>query len=187
MIYGKRLRLRAPERADIPRFVAWLNDPEVIAGLAIHLPMGQAEEENWFEGMLKRPPAEHPLTMEIRQGEGWLPIGNIGLMDIDWRNRSAEVGILIGEKAYWNQGYGREAMQMMLKHGFETLNLNRIFLRVYETNPRAVRSYEQAGFVHEGRQRQAEHRQGKYCDVLMMSVLRSEWEIASAVETAASQ
>jgi RimJ/RimL family protein N-acetyltransferase len=54
--------------------------------------------------------------------------------------------------------------------------LNRIFLRVYETNPRAIRSYEKAGFVHEGRMRQAEFKDGEYFDVFLMSVLRSEWK-----------
>ena len=69
MIYSDRLRLRAPERADIPRFVDWLNDPEVRAGLLLALPLSQADEEGWFERMLTRPMEEHPLTIEVRQGE----------------------------------------------------------------------------------------------------------------------
>jgi len=68
---------------------------------------------------------------------------------------------------------------LLLRHGFLTLNLNRVFLRVFETNPRAIRSYEKAGFIHEGRLRQAEFRDGQYVDILLMSVLRSEWEDAS--------
>lgn len=176
MIYGERVRLRAPERADIPRFVAWLNDPEVRAGLSVYLPFSQADEENWFDNMLKRPMEEHPLTIEVQQGEDWSAIGNCGLFDFDWRCRSAEVGIFIGEKSLWNQGYGTDVMRLLLKHGFQTLNLNRICLRVYETNPRAVRSYEKAGFTHEGRQRQGTYKDGKFIDVLLMSVLRSEWQ-----------
>jgi RimJ/RimL family protein N-acetyltransferase len=86
------------------------------------------------------------------------------------------VGIFIGDKKYWSLGYGTEAMKLVLKHGFETLNLNRIFLRVYENNPRAIRSYEKAGYVHEGRMRQGHYQDGQYVDVLFMSVLRSEWE-----------
>lgn len=176
MIYSERIRLRAPERADIPRFVAWLNDPEVRAGLSVVLPFSQADEENWFENMLKRPMEEHPLTIEARQGEDWIAIGNCGLFDFDWRCRSAEVGIFIGEKNLWNQGYGTEVMRLLLKHGFQTFNLNRIALRVYETNPRAVRSYEKAGFIHEGRQRQGMYKDGQFIDILLMSALRSEWQ-----------
>lgn len=176
MIYGDRIRLRAPERADIPRFVTWLNDPEVTAGLSLYLPMSQADEEGWFENMLKRPKDEHPFVIEAGSGDGWTPIGNCGLHAIDWRNRSAEMGIFIGDKSYWNKGYGAEVMLLLLSHGFGTLNLNRLYLRVYHTNPRAIRAYEKAGFVHEGVLRQAEFKKGEYIDVLIMSVLRSEWK-----------
>ncbi len=175
MIYGKRLRLRAPERQDLPQFVAWLNDPEVIAGLLISLPLSLAEEEQWFGGMLQRPAEERPLVIEVRRDEDWLMIGNCGFHNMDWRCRSGEVGIFIGDKRYWNQGYGTEAMRLLLRHGFNTLNLNRIFLEVYESNPRAVRSYEKAGFLHEGRKREAMFKDGQYTDILLMSVLRSEW------------
>jgi len=66
-------------------------------------------------------------------------------------------------------------MRLLLRHGFATLNLHRIYLRVFEDNPRAIRSYEKAGFVHEGRQRQGEYHEGEFHDVLFMSVLRPEW------------
>ncbi len=175
MIYGERLRLRAAEREDLSRFVTWLNDPEVRQFLLLNLPLSMAQEERWFEAMTKAPPAEHVLVIEVREGDGWKPVGNTSLMDIDWTNRLAEVGIFIGEKAYWGQGYGREVMRLMLKHGFETLNLNRIWLRVYEHNLRGIRAYEHAGFRHEGRLRQAVYKEGRYYDVLLMAVLRSEW------------
>lgn len=176
MIYGRSVRLRAVERSDIPRFQAWLNDEEVTAGLLIYLPLSMADEEAWFEGMMKTPGDEHPLVIEIRSGEQWVPIGNCGFHAIDYRCRESEVGIFIGEKAFWNQGFGTEAMNLLLRHGFNTLNLNRIFLRVYATNPRAVHSYEKAGFVHEGRMRQAVYKHGQYIDVLLMSILLSEWQ-----------
>ncbi len=178
MIYGERIRLRALEEEDLPLFVRWLNDPEVRQGLVIYLPLSHTEEKKWFTGLAQRPADERPLMIEIRQGEGWLPIGDIGLQAIEWRARSAEVGILIGEKSYWGQGYGSEAMRLMLKHAFDTLNLNRVFLRVYAHNPRAIRAYEKVGFVHEGRMRQARYHAGEYFDVLLMSVLRSEWQAA---------
>jgi RimJ/RimL family protein N-acetyltransferase len=85
------------------------------------------------------------------------------------------VGIFIGDKDYWNQGYGSDAMQLLLKYGFNSLNLNRIYLHVFDTNPRAIRAYEKVGFVLEGRLRQDIFLNGSYVDVLMMSVLRSEW------------
>jgi diamine N-acetyltransferase len=176
MILGDRIRLRAPEKEDLPRFIGWLNDPEVRAGLLISLPMSLAEEEVWFKNMLERPPEEHVLVIEIRMGEEWLPVGSCGFHNVDWRSRAGQVGILIGEKRFWNQGYGTEAMQLLVKHGFETLNLNRVALDVFDSNPRAIRSYEKAGFIHEGRRRQEIFKNGKYVDVLQMSVLRDDWK-----------
>ncbi len=176
MILGERVRLRAIERDDLPRFVTWLNDPEVRHGLLVNIPLSLAQEEQWYNHILEKPMEEQPLVIEINTPEGWMAVGNIALDTIDWKERCAEVGIFIGEKSLWNRGYGREAMQLMLRHGFNSLNLNRIFLRVYATNPRAVKSYEKAGFVHEGQLRQAHFQDGHYIDVLIMSVIRSEWQ-----------
>jgi RimJ/RimL family protein N-acetyltransferase len=82
---------------------------------------------------------------------------------------------MLGEKNEWNKGYGTETMVLLLRHCFDTLNFNRAFLQVYADNLRAKRSYEKAGFVEEGRLREAVYKHGKYDDVIVMSVLRSEW------------
>jgi len=66
-------------------------------------------------------------------------------------------------------------MRLLVNHAFKTLNLNRVALQVYANNPRAVRSYEKVGFVHEGRKRQGMYKDGEYIDIMLMSVLRSEW------------
>ena len=176
MIYGDRIRLRAVERNDLPLFVEWLNDPEVKAGLMIYLPLSQADEEEWFDQMQKQPADQHPMVIEVRRQDSWLVIGDCGFNSIDQHNRSGEIGIFIGQKDLWNQGYGTETMRLLLKHGFQTLNLHRIFLRGFETNKRAIRSYEKASFVHEGLLRQAHYTNGKYEDVLLMSVLKPEWQ-----------
>jgi RimJ/RimL family protein N-acetyltransferase len=157
-------------------FVSWFNDPEVRAGLQMYLPMSLAQEEIWFENMLKRPLETQPMVIEVKELDNWVTIGNMGIIEHDTHARSGEFGITIGNKAYWNKGFGTEATQLMLKHCFGTLNLNRVYLRVYENNPGAVRCYEKAGFVHEGRQREAVFTGGKYLDVLMMSVLKKEWQ-----------
>ena len=175
MIYGKRIRLRAIEKADLEKFVEWLNDPEVIDGLLLYSPLSMANEEAWFENMLQRPSDEQPMVIEANDGTDWVMLGNCGFFRIDWRCRSAEVGIFIGNKSHWNQGYGTDAMKLLVDYGFSTLNLNRIMLDVYETNLRAIRSYEKAGFKHEGRKRQAMYKNGGYIDVLIMSVLKQDW------------
>ena len=175
IIHGERVRLRAVEREDVSKFHEWVNDPEVTRGLALYLPMSMADEENWFNSLAKREPKEKPLAIEVRKGKAWKLIGNCAVFDIESVNSCAELGIMIGDKSEWNKGYGSEVMSMLVRHCFETLNLNRACLRVYTDNVRAVRSYEKAGFVLEGRLREAVYKFGKYEDVLIMSVLRSEW------------
>ncbi|MCX6079422.1 MAG: GNAT family protein [Chloroflexi bacterium] len=177
MIYGDKVRLRAIERDDIPRFVHWLNDPEVTAGLTINLPMSSWDETHWFENLANQAAEERPLALDVHiPDNSWTHIGNVGLHQIEWTNRCAIFGIFIGDKTFWNNGYGSEATLLTLKHGFETLNLNRIYLHVFETNPRAIHVYEKIGFIREGKLRQATFRNGLYIDTLIMSMLRSEWE-----------
>lgn len=175
MIIGKRVRLRAIEKDDLPRFVAWLNDPEVRRNLLLYQPLSMGQEEQWYADILKENVDEQPLCVDVEVGENWEPAGNISLIELNQHDRSAETGIFIGRKDFWNKGYGCEAMRLMIGHGFNDLNLNRIFLRVYETNPNGVRCYEKAGFKHEGRLREAHYHEGRYIDMLMMSILKSEW------------
>ncbi len=195
MIIGEHIRFRGVERGDIPKFVEWLNDPEVRQGVLVHNPISQADEENWFDRMIKRPPDEHVFGIEVRlpgeradlpaekrgetsedgSAEKWRLIGTCAFDSIDWRLHAAEFGIMIGDKASWNRGYGTEAVRLLVQHGFNTLNLNRIFLHVFENNPRAIRAYEKAGFTQEVRERQAEFKDGKYIDVLVMSILKDEF------------
>lgn len=175
VIYGERVRLRAAEREDIQKFLQWVNDPEVTRSLALYLPISMTDEDNWFTAMTQRDPNEKSLVIEIRDGDGWRMIGNSGVFGIEWVNRSGELGIMIGDKSEWNKGYGTEAMILLQRHAFETLNLNRVSLRVYAENVRAIHVYEKAGFIREGRMRSAVYKHGKYDDVILMSVLHSEW------------
>jgi len=176
MILGDKIRLRAIERTDIPRFVRWLNDPEVTQYLLMSSPLSTVMEEKWFEAQLERPPhLGQILAIEVQPGNDWVHIGNTGLHDVDPVNRSAEFGIMIGEKEFWNKGYGTRATRLMLQHGFENLNLNRIYLEVFSTNPRAMQAYTAAGFTREGVLRQAIFKNGHYIDEIIMSILQSEW------------
>jgi RimJ/RimL family protein N-acetyltransferase len=137
--------------------------------------MSTVDEENWFNAMTQRSQNEKTLVIEVRDGDGWKMIGNCGVFDIDPVSRLGELGIMLGEKDEWNKGYGTEAMLLLVRHCFETLNLNRAYLRVYAENLRAKRSYEKAGFVEEGRLREAVYKHGKYDNVIVMSILHSEW------------
>ena len=174
MIYGKGLRLRAIEREDVPRFLRWFNDPEVRRYLTMYRPLSRAEEERWVESLLSRRD-DIVLAIEVREGNSWVHIGNIGLHRIDWVNRVAKLGIVIGERDYWGKGYGTEATRTMLRYAFLELGLNRVELEVFDFNERAIRYYEKAGFVREGVRRKALYRDGDYHDVILMGILRSEF------------
>ncbi len=178
MIQGERVRLRAVEREDLPRFVAWFNDPEVRRGLTSHLPMSQADEEKWYEGQLRQPPAERALAIDVLDGEQWVHAGSCGFLGINWKDRRGEVGISIGDKRYWGKGYGTEVMRLLLQHGFETLNLNRIYLRVFAYNEGAIKVYRRVGFQEEGRLREDHYFEGRYWDTLIMGILRRDWQAA---------
>lgn len=174
MLHGEKTHLRHLERSDIPTFVRWFNDPEVREYVAINRPMATAEEERWFERHLDDKSGEI-FAIEATDGEQPVHIGNVGLHDIDWVHRHAELGIVIGEKAYWSKGYGSDAIRAVLRHAFHTLNLHRVYLRVYEDNARGIRAYEKCGFKLEGRSREVVFRHGRYYDDLRMSILDHEF------------
>lgn len=90
----------------------------------------------------------------------------------------AFVSIGLGDRAFWGKGYGTEAMDLLLRHGFCEWNVHRISLSVYAYNPRAIRSYEKIGMKHEGRRRAQLLRGGARFDMLYMGILRREWEAA---------
>lgn len=175
MIVGEKVRLRPIERDDLPRFVEWFGDPEVRRYLMLYLPFSLAQEERWFENLQGRLERQEDVLLAIETADG-VHIGNIGLHSINWKDRNAELGIAIGEKAYWSQGYGSDAIHTLLGLAFREMNLHRVFLRVDTDNARGIRCYEKAGFQRDGTLREAVFREGAYIDQLMMSILQSEFE-----------
>ncbi len=175
MIPGEKVRLRPIERDDLPRFVEWFGDPEVRRHLALYLPFSLAQEERWFENLQGQLERQESIVLAIETAEG-VHIGNIGLHAINWKDRNAELGIAIGEKAYWDQGYGSDAIRTMLNLAFREMNLHRVYLRVDADNDRGIRCYEKTGFRREGAFRDTVFKDGKYYDQYMMSILQSEFE-----------
>ena len=176
MLVGSKVRLRPIEDEDLPRFVAWLGDPEVRRHLALVLGPGVAQEKHWREQTLALPALERPFAVETRVARrGWRLVGSAGLQGFDWRNRSAELGLVIGDKSQWDRGLGTDVTEVLVRHAFATLNLHRVWLRVFADNARGRKVYERAGFVLEGRQRDGDFRDGDYQDVLVYSLLSTEW------------
>lgn len=103
-------------------------------------------------------------------------IGRCLLFGINQVNRSANLGILIGEKEYWNSGYGADAIRLLLDHAFNLLNLNSIRLGCFEFNKRAIQCYQNVGFKEIGRQRQARIVGGRKYDIILMDILAEEFQ-----------
>lgn len=171
-LIGERLYLRPLEESDIPTCLRWINDPEVTRTLATYRPWNELREREWFQGNYKD---DREIVLAITLKENDKHLGNIGLHAIQWKDRQAELGIMIGEREEWDKGYGAEAIGLMLEYGFERLGLHRIYLRVYGHNPRAQRCYEKAGFRREGVMRESVFSEGRYWDTLFMGILDREW------------
>ncbi|MBI1957282.1 MAG: GNAT family N-acetyltransferase [Candidatus Niyogibacteria bacterium] len=169
---GKRVVLRPPERADIPTLLRWINDMEILQYIGAYLPMTETGEIEWFEGLAKR--RETNTIFIIVTGDK--PIGTIGLHDIHWRDRTATMGFMIGEKDCWGKGYGTEALMLVLHYAFHALNLHKICASVSAFNGRSLRCQEKCGFVREGLLKAHHFKNGAYHDTIVTAVFRDNWE-----------
>ena len=174
ILQGKRVRLRPIADEDLPLFARWLNDPEVRYWLSMAdgPDLTLESEEEWYEEM-RADPATVVWCIETEDGQ---PIGNLGLHGIDETQGRATFGISIGEKAYWGRGYGTEAIRQVLSYGFREMDLRRIALGTDEDNARGIRCYEKCGFTREGLLRAHRLRQGRPVNMMVMAVLREEFE-----------
>ncbi len=174
MIEGKLVNLRAREMTDVERMTRWINDREVTRFMGGAYPWSSEAEEAFVRTTASAPMTFGDLRFAIDTKDG-VHIGGCGLHRASPENRDAELGIMIGEKAYWSKGYGSDAVATLVRFAFEEMNLNRVELHVYDFNERGQAAYRKCGFVEEGRMRQAHFSEGKYGDVVVMAVLRDEW------------
>jgi len=176
MLEGKQVRLRAVEPDEVEPNYRWFNDPEVTRYLAVGYPISRAYEAQWLE---RRGSSGNnfasgvQLAIETKDG---VYIGNVGLHEPNAEHRTAVLGIAIGEKDYWASGYGTDAIVTLLRFAFGEMNLNRVSLHTFDFNERAVACYQKCGFQIEGRLRENYYGGGRYCDVIVMGVLRDGFD-----------
>jgi RimJ/RimL family protein N-acetyltransferase len=173
---GKLVRLRSIERSDIEPIMKWVGDEEVtnfLGGEMLLGPLSRIAEEKFIEHAAEPSPNSRLFVIETLADCRYL--GSTDLHNISWVNRNAEAGIVIGEKSSWGKGYGTDAMRVLLRYAFDKLNLNRVSLRVFDYNPRAIASYERCGFKREGVLRQDKFLGGKYHDTIAMGILAHEF------------
>jgi len=174
-IDGGPIYLRVPTEKDLNgNWYKWLNDPIVTRyqnkGI---FPNTRAKQKEYFLSMKN---SENDIIFAIVEKQTQRHIGCGGLHKIDCVHRTAEIGILIGEKEYWNKGYGKLAWSMITDYGFNRLNLHRIYATVMKENIASRKSAEASGFKVEGEMRDTFFKNGKYYSALFLAVLEGEYK-----------
>ena len=169
---GRLIRLRAREAEDEPLLYRWFNDPEVTEFLTIRYPLSHAQERAFIERNQEASFSGASFGVETLTDPRL--IGGVSLESASPENRSAVLGIAIGEKQFWDGGYGTDTMRTVCRFGFEMMNLHRIELEVIADNQRARHVYEKVGFRNEGCRRDALYKFGAYHDILVMGLLEGE-------------
>lgn len=179
VLEGRQVRLRPLKERDIPLLALWFGDSEVRnwTHLSEDPPSAQTVEghrERYHR--MRDDPRQVRFCIETMDGH---PIGDLGLLDIHPHGR-AELGITIGDKAYWGRGYGADAIRTALRYAFGRLGCRRVYLITDEDNVRAHRCFEKCGFVREGLLRGHRLRHGLPLNMLMMGILHHEFESQQA-------
>ncbi|HMO57002.1 MAG TPA: GNAT family protein [Roseiflexaceae bacterium] len=172
VIPGERIFLSHVLRSDIGLLTRWFADLELTTYLGGGgMSFTREHEEQWFDGLAK----DRSLrTFGIVVREPQQLIGTVSLMSIDHARGNAELGIAIGDKAAWGQGYGSEAVRLMADYGLTFLNLQLIYLWHVAYNERGHRAYLKAGFKPAGRLRGAEVFDGRRYDRILMDITRED-------------
>ncbi|UCE96757.1 MAG: GNAT family N-acetyltransferase [Candidatus Bathyarchaeota archaeon] len=172
------VRLRSFELSDLDEIMKHWNvrDLRQLLGSIDRGAVSSHEEEEWIRNTWKRRQEREAFTMAIEDIAKGKLIGGLGIFNIDWTSRSAEIGISIHNPKYWGKGYGKEALSLLIEFAFRDLNFNRLGLEVFEFNLRAKKCYINVGFQEVGRWRKKKYINGKYHDSILMDILKNEWK-----------
>lgn len=166
---SQNIRLRPPAEADSDLLFEWINDRDLVLFNAPYRPIPRAEHDTWFKHIRDRTDLAFFMIDDIAAGAA---IGSCQLLNIHPVHRSADLQIRIGVAGSQNRGAGTAAVHQLVELGFGELQLHRIALHAFATNPRAIRVYEKNGFVREGLLRQAACIDGRWLDVICMARVR---------------
>jgi RimJ/RimL family protein N-acetyltransferase len=170
------VKLRPIAEDDLPDYVRWFDDAEVTEFTAMEVgDITMEREREWFARISDPASRDRYWAIEVDGRH----VGNCALT-LDASGQIADFGIVIGEKAYWDKGHGSAAVREALRIGFEEMGLHRVCLNVFAGNHRAMRCYEKCGFRREGVQRKSFLKRGEWIDVVLMAVLKEEWECPSS-------
>lgn len=172
---AENIYLRILEFEDVSRTQVWINEDE-IGEIMGYLPQPLIQQQDWFRKIAHD---QSKYIFAICRVSDHEHIGNVALGNIDWLHRHAMLSVFIAVPECRKHGYGREAVELLLRFGFLRLNLHKIFLRTSAEYPGALRFYEKLGFVHEGVLRKHEFKYGRYRDKHLFGMLREEYPVDS--------
>lgn len=170
-LLGDRIYLSPRSIEDAEKFTEWMNDFEVTDYTGRSGAIMSLEGERKYLQENSNPEATFSI---ITLNEDKL-IGTVGLERVDHMNRTATLGIFIGDKEYLSKGYGTEAIRLLLDYGFNYMNLHSIKLHLMSFNERALKCYKKCGFKETGRIRENRFINGKYYDTIAMDILENEF------------
>ncbi len=170
---SKNLGLRAFERDDLVKYKNFLNDHNVTKYLEMgDKPITESVLEQTF---LEANSSPNDIVFSVIEKKKKLFIGTTGLYLINWVARRAQFRILLGETKYFGKGYGTEATKLVVDYGFNRLNLESIYLGVNEENVAAIKTYQNVGFVADGKYRKFIYNNGKYYDSINMTITKEDF------------
>lgn len=167
--------LRPIELTDTDNIVRWRNLSSVKKNLYSQDELKPEQHINYYNSVVKTGKCAQ-FIISIEDTSDRQDIGTIFIKNIDHKNNNGEYGIFIGEETARGKGYAKAATELVLKYGFESLNLHRIYLTVMSDNYPAIAAYENSGFLREGVMRDEHLRSDGYIDIIMMAILREDWE-----------
>jgi len=168
---GRKVILRPLDKeTDLDKCLRWVNDPEVIQYVSAVFPRAKKQEEEWFD---KEKENEVRLAIETKEKEEF--IGSISLFGINNMNRVAELGIMIGEKTFWSNGYGTDAAMILIAYGFNSLNLRKIKWSALDFNERSVNCSKRCGCKVEGILKKEIFTNGEYVDMVCLAVFKKDF------------
>ena len=179
-IHGERVVLRAIEDADLDLLHAWGNDPEIWARLGgWHFPTSRRDTAAWIAGACTATDRRFGVTLD-----GVL-IGTANLMDLDWKNRHAFHGLMLGPVEVRGRGIGTDAVRAVMRYAFRELGLERLDSAIIEGHEASLALYVgRCGWRVEGRQRRWYFRAGAWWDRLLIGITREDWEVGRGGERA---
>ncbi|MFA6421863.1 MAG: GNAT family protein [Candidatus Buchananbacteria bacterium] len=173
ILKGKKIILKPINLKEAPSFVKWFQDEEVIKFLGRqNKGLTLVKEKQYIKKIAEN---KEQVLWSIYTKDG-VHIGSTDLHSLSKENKKTEWGIMIGDKNYWNKGYGQDVLKTIIKYSFNTLKLNRFGLSVYEGNIGGIKCYAKCGLKKEGIKRQSIYRYGRFWDEIIMAMLKSDYK-----------